>query len=230
LHILGVDFSQEQIALAKAKANGLPCAYENRSFSELPKLLQSGHVQGVFVHCALHHLSRAELKSFASDLKNCPPELPIVFVEPVYFDQAMGLFRPLRALANVFYSLFFRFVTKDLKPDLALKEQVAALLRESDRMNWFLSPKEMPLSREEVFEIFSPDFHVRDIVPVTYWALHLAQDLACLELNEKVVDAAQIYLPILNNIDRLLINSGLMQLMHSNYLFSRIYLTSKGST
>ncbi len=64
LKVTGVDFSERQIEIARAKAaeaSQTNCDYFQMDIKQMSDSFQSGQFDGAFIHCGIHHLSTAEL-------------------------------------------------------------------------------------------------------------------------------------------------------------------------
>ena len=85
----------------------------------------------------------------------------------------------------------------------------------------------MPFDVREIRNLFSRDFEIREVAPVTHFGLEAAQYLATLEDQELASKAAAGMLPVLNLIDRCLMKTGLLPTITTGYLFCRIVLIRK---
>lgn len=228
--VVGIDFSEQQVRIAEEKAraeHAAYCSYRKMNINQMEQLITSGDFDGAFVHCGLHHLSANELRKFSATISGAHSGFALALVEPIYFDQRTFLGKFASRLLAVAYRTLRICSWGRQKPDEHVQAGSAKLFSESDRMNWFLSPKEMPFTRREIESLFSSHFELVEIRPVTLYGLRVAQDLAGLEQNPKVESLAKRWIPFFNRIDRLLISSGYMTYLTSDYLFSMVLLVRK---
>lgn len=232
-HVIGVDFSQEQIRLAEqnAKTSLAPgavyCSYIQSEVKSLPRLMQNNSYDGVFIHCGLHHLSFEELVDFAADLEKLPSGFKVILVEPMYHDKVKGLAGLFRIVGEAFWRIFFRLVLKKERLDPEIEEQTQKLLTKATKQGWFLSPKEMPFTVQEINTLFDRHFHIRAVEPVTHFSLRLAIFLGTLQSVPRAEVLARRWLPFFNFLDRILIKSGLMPFLSKDYFFTMIELVKK---
>jgi SAM-dependent methyltransferase len=227
LKVTGVDFSEEQIKIARVKAAevGQPnCDYVQMEIGQMSESFQSGQFDGAFIHCGIHHLSTMELTGFVELLSRSPTGFPTVLVEPVYLDRSNVVCRLLgRVFTAIYYLLGSAYFACSAQDKIVLRTTQDLLNRATDE-GWFFSPKEVPFDVEEVRRLFSSHFDIEEIEPVTYFGLRAAQHLATLKDQQRASRSGARLLPFLNRIDRLLIRTGLLPKLTSSYLFCRIVL------
>jgi SAM-dependent methyltransferase len=150
--VVGIDNSETQIRiateLAAAENKSQSCTYQLSG--DLKILSSLGSVQGVVMHCFLHHLYCDELEKLLVELKsNLESGTPVFLVEPVYlshFAPAAKGTSAHSALAQA--SAQIGDIRDTLKQqnllDLRIQSNIEALIAESGRHGVFFSPKEVP--------------------------------------------------------------------------------------
>ncbi|MEO7317557.1 MAG: class I SAM-dependent methyltransferase [Chthoniobacteraceae bacterium] len=225
--VTGLDFSEKQIQLAREKATSAgatTCDYRCEDVNEIPALLASGGFDGSFIHCGIHHLSGDELRQAAGSLSAAPPGTPVILIEPMYHDRRTFLGAIAARIFDAAYGIFQKRVSSGLRIDDAVAAETSSLLDKADRASWFLSPKEMPFALPELEAVFGEAFVIEEVKIVTHYALRLGQFLTTLR-DQKQADAIGAkWLPLLNRMDRSLIQAGLAARLTNQYFFTRIVL------
>ncbi len=174
-HLIGTDFSQEQIFLANenAKRKQLQnyCQYILLRSDVFPK--DTTQINGILIHCLLHHLTNEEIKDFFRELKlKIKPGSKIFIYEPAFFDFGSNSPRELDAksftLLNLsnFIDKCLIFVSNILRiVDVKTKNEFDNLLQKAEENGWCLSPKEVPLNITE----FSAILQENCIIDKSYW-------------------------------------------------------------
>jgi 2-polyprenyl-3-methyl-5-hydroxy-6-metoxy-1,4-benzoquinol methylase len=230
LKVTGVDFSEGQIQIARAKAAEIGqtnCDYVRMEISQLNEAFQLGQFDGAFIHCGIHHLCTVELTEFAELLGRSPKGFPIILVEPVYLDRSHFLGRILGRAFTALYYLLGAFYYACSTQDKIVMQTTQDLFKLATRKGWFFSPKETPFDVGEVQRLFSSNFEIKEIEPVTYFGLRAAQHLSTLKDQHRATRVGSRVLPFLNSIDRSLIKTELLPKLTSEYLFCRIVLIRK---
>jgi SAM-dependent methyltransferase len=229
LMVVGVDFSESQIALAREKASETGqqnCEYVQMDINSMNDTFRSGEYDGAFIHCGIHHLAKNELEGFAAGLALTPKGFPTILVEPVYLDRATFLGRlwdkALRAVYVLTRNLYMGRVH-----DAAVMHDQDRLASQATDNNWWLSPKEAPFDVPELHRLFGKDFEIREITPVTRYALEAGQHLATLKDQARAARVGRRVLPFFRWLDALLSELGLLPLQTRDYQFSRIVLIRK---
>lgn len=229
LKVMGVDFSEGQLALAREKAVAVGqhnCEYVQMDINQMNDTFRSGAYDGAFVHCGIHHLARTELEAFATALARAPKGFPAILVEPVYLDRATTIGRLFDKALRAFYLLLRKLVMNG-NQDVAVKQDTDRLVRQATDNDWYLSPKESPFDVPELKQIFSRDFDLLEIEPVTRYALEAGQHLAMLEDQSRAARVGRRLLPILSWLDAMLGKLRVLPLLTRDYQFSRIVLIRK---
>jgi SAM-dependent methyltransferase len=230
LTVTGIDFSEGQLQIAREKAReagAINCNYVPMDINEIGGSFRTGQFDGAFIHCGIHHLSTAELTEFIELLARAPKGFPTILVEPVYLDKtsASGLF--LGKVLGKIYSRFCRHYYARSSQDGNITKNADRLVKLATENGWFFSPKEVPFSGVEIRSLFSSFFEVKEIEPVTCFALESAQYLSTLKDQEAASRIAGRALPILDLFDRCLIRTKLLPKIASGYLFCRVVLVRK---
>jgi SAM-dependent methyltransferase len=230
LKVTGIDFSEGQIQIARAKAaeaGQTHCDYAHMDINQMSDTFQSNQFNGAFIHCGIHHLSTAELISFSEMLALSPKGFPTILVEPVYLDQETLPGRLLEKTLTKLCALLPRFYLGHASQDETLTQTTDRLIKLADDNGWFLSPKEVPFDVDEIGRLFSSEFEIREIAPVTYFGLPAAQLLATVSDQKAAWKSGVRILRILTFLDRLLANIGILPKLSNNYMFCRIVLIRK---
>ena len=159
LSIVGADFSEAQLELARARArrSGLEahCRYELCDSRGWTRLLE--RVDGVIVHCVLHHLSGKEVQEVLEGLRRgLPPGTPVWIYEPAFHVSALPPSpAPVSRTTSFWLSLTGRvhaYLGRAYRALGLLDESAAgrllALTVQAERSGWYLSPKEVPFDRD----------------------------------------------------------------------------------
>jgi ubiquinone/menaquinone biosynthesis C-methylase UbiE len=230
LKVTGVDFSEGQIEIARAKAaegKHTNCDYVRMDIDQMQDSFRSNQFDGSFIHCGIHHLSTAELRAFIDSLARAPKGFPTILVEPVYLDKAHLVGRIQGKVLSTLYKLLQRLYFAREPQDEFVITSAQKLSELANDRGWFFSPKEVPFDIGEVTHLFSPNFEIKEIVPVTHFGLAGAQYLATLKDQDKASRFAARSLPLLNSVDRSLIKTRLLPTLTEEYLFCRIVLIRK---
>lgn len=171
LRIIGTDFSEAQVALARrrAEANGLQqyCSYRVASAAHWPDEARTADC--ALVHAFLHHLDESELAGVLRDLRTrLRPGARIWFYEPAFLPSP-ALEGAARTVARAFHacSAAFRLVSRALGlRDQDTAEKFERLTQRADANGWYLSPKEVPFDHGSFTANLQRHFAVRD----SYWA------------------------------------------------------------
>jgi SAM-dependent methyltransferase len=229
LKVVGVDFSESQLAMAREKAAAAgqrDCEYVQMDINQMNDTFRSGAYDGAFVHCGIHHLARNELEAFAAGLALAPKGFPTILVEPVYLDRATLIGRIWDKCLRAIYVLLRTLAMKG-KQDEAVLRDTQRLVAQADDNNWWLSPKEAPFDVAELKTLFGRDFEIREITPVTRYALETGQYLATLEDQTRAARVGRWLLPLFSWLDAMLSELGLLKFQTRDYQFSRIILIRK---
>jgi 2-polyprenyl-3-methyl-5-hydroxy-6-metoxy-1,4-benzoquinol methylase len=182
LRILGTDFSEAQLGLARrnAEARGLgeAATYRLSTSAEWPE--ETPACNAVLIHSFLHHLDDPELDDFLDNLKaRTSPGTRIVLFEPAFYeDEPSGSPRPWTAGANRLAARLVARIDRDQKAQSPSDEQARAafvqLFTDANERGWYLSPKEIPFGLEDFTRRLSDRFEVRQhgwaVIDLIGWA------------------------------------------------------------
>jgi len=225
--IVGLDFSEQQVFLAKTNAeleHNRFCRYTQVKISEMGDMLSQEHFDGAFVHCGLHHLDSDELKHFAATMRILKSGSAVVLVEPVYHDRSNAITRVFGKTLNCAYRVLEALLLFGHRNDPQLEHQLNTLVAQATNAGWFLSPKEMPFTPNELQTLFKDSFELIHTGPVTYFALRFAQTLAMLRDQNKAAIIGRKWLPVFRTIDSVLTKSGVLVRLTREYLFTSFVL------
>ena len=229
LEVVGVDFSASQIAMAQEKARlsgQYNCQYIKMDINQMNDVYRSAQYDGAFIHCGIHHLAYRELEEFAASLALAPKGFPIILVEPVYLDCVTSAGRLFDKILRALY-VMLRILYMGSARDDAIMSGQEQLVRQATDNNWWLSPKEAPFDVPELHRLFGGYFEIREITPVTRYALEAGQHLATLKNQSRATRVGRRVLPLFSRLDAILSDLGLMPYLTADYQFSRILLIRK---
>jgi SAM-dependent methyltransferase len=176
LRIVGTDFSENQIALAKRNAAARRvapyCSYYVAGANDWPRHAEG--VNGVLVHAFLHHLDDTEIDGILDALEDrLPAGAKVLCYEPAFHATRAGggpsrsrrAGVALRAAARLHAGLSRLYAGAGLL-DGAAVQRFTALQEKASAEGWYLSPKEVPFDVDAFTERLARRFDVRD----SYWA------------------------------------------------------------
>ena len=176
LRIIGTDFSSAQIELARANAKirqvDRYCEY--RLTDEADWIESVKKADGILIHAFLHHLDGRELETLLRGLReNARPGTKIWIYEPAFFqapttdDSSMKLSsRILYAVTRHFAAWLSSIYNRFHLIDNETEDSFSGLVREAEKNNWYLSPKEVPFN----VETFSRQLAEAMEIQSQYWA------------------------------------------------------------
>ena len=211
VHIIGTDFSRNQIELARknATARGLSdfTRYEIAAAEVWPTL--DSEPDGVLIHAFLHHLSGKEMDGFLDMLRrHINPGTRLFVYEPAFYVSPTPPTTPrfltpryLR-LGNWLVARLGEYYRKNRILDEATIATFSQLMRTATEAGQYLSPKEVPLDVDRFEGLLAKFADVRQ----NYWATIRAIGW-CFETNLVTNDAvrrnmAKFALPFLMWLDR----------------------------
>jgi SAM-dependent methyltransferase len=176
LQIIGTDFSQKQIELAKGNAR----LKEVDQFTQYyvvdsQKIFPNYYGDGILIHSFLHHLDGQELEKLLSDIKEKFARGTKLFIyEPAFYRKKDKTFLDEKKdhwtafLLQRAQRLHQRLENYYARKSVLKKEikEVYKLQQMALKNNWYLSPKEVP------FEVtaFTQDLQKYFLVQNHYWA------------------------------------------------------------
>lgn len=177
IKIIGTDFSEEQIHLAKSKAQKKKiddfCFYYTLKSNEWPSDIKN--VDLILIHCILHHLDKKEIDIFFNNLKlNLKSGTKVWIYEPAFYvnttfvrnDDKIKVKTRLAYLGGqIIANSLTKFLEKFNLIDEKLYQQFINLSKNADEKGWYLSPKEIPFDVNEFSNYLMTKLYVR----THYW-------------------------------------------------------------
>jgi SAM-dependent methyltransferase len=167
LNIIGVDFSESQIKLAKmnAKRRGVDSYCEYRVSGSLSPHMDE--IDGIMIHCFLHHLNEIEIEKVLNDLSSLRKGTKIWIYEPAFFSkQRHNEFylsktsRICRKVSLDVLTIMSKIYSKYNLLDKTVYEKFLDLCSQAERNGWYLSPKEVPFDVDEFSSHLEKHFHI----------------------------------------------------------------------
>lgn len=207
--ILGTDFSQAQLTLAKDNAErlGLSSAtqYTLATSADWPE--ETAACDSVLIHSFLHHLDGHELESFLDELAaRTAPGTRIAIFEPAFYEAEMPTTSS--HFGKIAHRLATRVAERINRDIIALNDAderrraaFVKLFETADSKGWYLSPKEVPFGQEA----FTADLSKRFKIVSNNWAIVYTVGWAFERNLLRHTPATEHRLwPILTLLDRLL--------------------------
>ena len=227
-HIMGIDLSRSQIALAEESAAqaGLQhcCDYYCANLADFTAEKKEEN-PGVLIHAILHHLSWRELDSLLEQITVLGQGTKVFIYEPVYLTKPA---KPMPALvrsqaarvAGIPLQQAQQAVSKHgegYQADLA--KAVQNMCEYSDRQGWVLSPKEVVFQESELISLLSKYFHIRRHYLCNHTTIPAAQAGALYDNPSLHRLLAEKTLPLARTIDTLLWETALIREITDFYVF-----------
>ena len=186
--VTGIDFSSEQIRLARAAAARAGATSVHFEVASLDEVVDQGRGFDVIVmHAFLHHLATSEIRNvLAGARKLLAPGGRLVLFEPVLHGPAGGPRPlPLRVL-NKIERLPLGLSVRGLRPMSAEERGVRDRLehRAAARLPFGPAPKETAFEPDELVELLREHVRVVDRVPVASSCFLVAEQLLLAELSQ----------------------------------------------
>lgn len=226
LRVLGVDFSGEQIRIAREEAvrEGLAewCEYVQGDMNDA----LDEDVDGVLIVAALHHLADDELVAALDRLADLPSGRRIFLYEPVFIAP-----HSLGRLGSLGQRAIQRWLSRSWPPedgyelDATMTARLDAVIQEANRKAWFFSPKEVPFDEAVFLDALRTRFRVEKAYPLQFWAAEVGQRVALIADPAARRDAVDRYLRRAVRQDALLLRTGLYRLLSDRYVFNAYELT-----
>ena len=171
LKIIGTDFSEVQIQLARSnsKAKGLEkyCEYFVGDAAGMDDILSK--VDGVLIHAFMHHLDGREIDELLAMLKTKMRkgaklwlyEPAFYLSEPIDNGKPSLLTTLCLNIANGTLSIFDKFYKKFNLIDKMAFDEFASLTESAAKKGWYLSPKEIPFDVADFSIHLAKHFEVR---------------------------------------------------------------------
>jgi len=185
--VTGIDFSAEQIRLARSAAarSGAAVRFEVASVDDL--LAEGRSFDVIVMHAFLHHLSTAEIRDvLAGTRRLLAPGGRLVVLEPVLHGPADGR-RPLglRVLHRI-ERLPLGLSARGLRPISGTERDVRDRLahRMAAELPFGPAPKETAFEPHELADLLEEHMHVTERVPVASTCFLVAEQLLLAELSQ----------------------------------------------
>lgn len=213
IRIVGSDFSEAQLEQARmhARRRGLEAVtrYELGNSHEWPR--EIGEADGVLIHAFLHHLDGAELNAFFDELvARVRLGAKVWIMEPTYVAglrpawQPKYLTRKALQLADYLQTRMNKWFAAEGNPDEPRREAFMALMQKADENGWWLSPKEVPFSVEEMDDLLKGRLTVKSSFWSGIYSIGWAFETNLVRVDRVKQAAIRLYWPILAICDRLL--------------------------
>jgi 2-polyprenyl-3-methyl-5-hydroxy-6-metoxy-1,4-benzoquinol methylase len=231
LHVIGVDNSNSQIDLAKqaAAAENLSgtCEYVCADLNEWMKDgAATEQVDGVLVHAILHHFSQQEIQHLLKMLGQFKPGTRLFIYEPVFLDKPNRINSSQKAKDIYKYAkgLPWKWQTSVLKDfekdrDHELTDALNSLLQQAAQNGWVLSPKEVVFREEELDQLLSKYFVIRNRSVCNFHSLFVAQQAALINNRQAWQPIIDWVIPAARVLDELLYKVNLQRLEDEAYIF-----------
>jgi len=205
-NIIGTDFSDAQIALAKEMAvlQGKEefCVYEVADASAFEK-----DVDGVVIHALLHHLSAKELQVFFKQFSEIKKGTRVFMYEPVFLDKQPGKASFFdRAINKVIHEVKMFAINKAKKSgqeDVELNKKIEKIFNDAQEKGWYISPKEVPFYEKELDEYMKPLCTLQKKYIVNRSELEIAEVLAAWRIEKPGFLFSGILIPLVRQLDKI---------------------------
>ncbi len=175
LKIIGTDFSESQVELAKANARqkGLENYCDYFVANSVESASKNQLIDGVLIHAFMHHLDGKEIDDLLENIKrHFKKGTKIWIYEPAFHikpssDVQAGFMTKIclkisLSMQNFLHKMYEKF-------DLIDKETIGSfieLANQAEKMDWYLSPKEVPFEIEAFTRKIENYFELES----KYWA------------------------------------------------------------
>lgn len=202
--IIGTDFSEGQLSIAREQAKTFNkdsfCKYELADASSFKK-----DIDGVVIHALLHHLSKKELDVFYEQMSSLASGTKVFMYEPVFIPRKNSppKFRDkmLNSFINVVREIAIRRAKATGEADIELKAQMDELNKQAEANGWYISPKEVPFYKEELYGYLKPEFNIQKEYIVNRTDLEIAQTLVFNKIEKPNFLFSKILIPLATWLD-----------------------------
>lgn len=176
LRIIGSDFSDSQISLARenARKKGLDkfCQYTVSNSNDWTDKLKE--VDGILIHAFLHHLDGRELDALFHDLKTFAKSGTKIWIyEPAFYHSSINSKHRLSyatstclSITNMMVAILHQIYSKLHLIDKDIADSFSKLVLMAKDNHWYLSPKEVPFN----INTFSRQLANIFCLTKSYWA------------------------------------------------------------
>jgi 2-polyprenyl-3-methyl-5-hydroxy-6-metoxy-1,4-benzoquinol methylase len=205
LHIIGTDFSEGQLTIARQMAKQFGqdkyCVYELADASSF-----QDDVDGVIIHALLHHLSAKELEIFFGQFAKFKPGTKIFIYEPVFFNKQTGeksfFDKVTNKLIDVVKTYALNRAKKIGHEDTELVLQMDSIFKAADKNGWYISPKEVPFYENELENFLSPLCDLKRKYIVNKTDLDLSQALTFYGIQKPDFIFSKVLFPVAKVLDK----------------------------
>jgi predicted O-methyltransferase YrrM/2-polyprenyl-3-methyl-5-hydroxy-6-metoxy-1,4-benzoquinol methylase len=215
--IIGSDFSETQIQLAKERArpagNEKFCTYYcTATLKSIPGIHE---VAGVIMHAFLHHLYGDELAALFSELQQLLPSNAKMFIlEPVYHQLHACANAQVRSDAQIMSQGLFaqmedikQQLIKSGKYDTETADNLSKIVEESNTFGYFFSPKEVPFDSDELRALIGKYATIKTEYLTGLFDTDIAQNLSRITDDNLRKDISSKLMPLVQFIDNFLIEN-----------------------
>jgi 2-polyprenyl-3-methyl-5-hydroxy-6-metoxy-1,4-benzoquinol methylase len=228
LNVTGVDQSSEQIILARKKADESELSNVNYKCGDLRNGIDEKlTVQCVFYHCGLHHYSNNEVQATVQWLSKENIKF-FIAVEPIYFSNNTLFQKFIGKFVAKFADKLCDFLLIGLTQDKKVLSEVSDLIENSNKNEWFFSPKEMPFEFKQFLRFFEGDYELLDRHTAMYLSLIFSQKSAMYKLGSISKVWVELCLSFFVFLDALISRTHLLEKVVQDYLFY-VFIFKKSS-
>lgn len=221
---VGIDFSQSQIDIAIKRKNesNYHDSLNYHCISNLDDLKNLDEFDGIICNAFLHHLYTNELEDlFSSIKKHFNKGCKIFIFEPVFYN----LVNPKgdSALLNVYNNLLDAIRIKAINEndfDLDTYNALYNIIYESENHGFFYSPKEVPFTISEIFELLNKYCIVENNYFVNTLNFNASNILGLIMNQENRLEYSKIVFPAAFSINNYLTKEGFLPDSYKGYLFT----------
>jgi ubiquinone/menaquinone biosynthesis C-methylase UbiE len=206
LHVIGTDFSSEQLAIAREQAivHGKEkfCTYIQADASAIPD-----EIDAVVIHALLHHLAINELSTFFHQLSKLPAKTKVFIYEPVFLQKKSTVMslrdKVLNRVIIIIKKYAFNRIVEKGYIDYELDDKLKKIYEDAKRNGWYISPKEVPFYENELEGYLTSDFFIQNKSVVNKTDLEVAQALIMYNIDKPCFLFSRLLIPTLSWLDKL---------------------------
>jgi ubiquinone/menaquinone biosynthesis C-methylase UbiE len=231
LNIIGIDISEQQIALANQNAakEGLSDTCEYRCQNLAVYTSQSDHnASGAFMQAILHHLTWSEIHTVLAQIAALGAGTRVFLYKPVYLGSNVNKMSAKAQVARVLLSALMKIpkvltvaITVDQRQHInnTRKQQAVNLARHATQNGWVLSPKEVCFGEAELISTLNQYFDVKNSYLCNFTSVAAAQTASFYDNPAIHERFNRLILPFAQKLDAYLFKSGLLARASSQYVF-----------
>lgn len=234
--VIGIDNSSTQIQIAQhlASLEGKSSACTYHCTDGLSLLQNFGSLQGMIIHCFLHHLYWDELSTLFNELSAIlVSQTPILIVEPVYPrafapPSEAARSRPIGqafAQAQMHIGQIRQALEGQNALDFSIQHALQKIIEESEKSGFFFSPKEVPFYDWELRNFLVKYGAICEEFVCGVTDFEVAQILGLVRDQGLRTQLAGTLLPEFQKIDKsLLSDPDLFDALSERYLFKCFWM------